>query len=371
MPIGFVRRLARQSLSSAFTPALADNWTTEETSAYSEVTPAAGAVAWGGTVANLDRDFTKTGSTHTALGALLTFVHKPESNSLGQKGSLGGVIVKVTPTYSTGSAAALELWTLAGATWTKRRRVPLATLCRTGETIIVDLTGPILSTDLVDAYWVTMDPDLPGDTLSWVVLHAYGVCLNDPVTPPCPPGTPPEDCGAPECGVDVEDWTCLDPPDETDPAPAADPFVLPPIPVKIPFPPARLGCTAGQAPFNVLRFTFGEIPTGGSILVTAVAAQGITFVQGFTQTISAPGDMDWKVLSGFNFTPGPAQVFPTRTAWDPALVVLSFYPKVDTSDMVFTFQLQLAGSAFATAGALLDILTYFWTYGFRNDYTCF
>lgn len=367
MPIGFVRRLARLSLTSEAVPVLAENWTTEETTTYVPATPAVGAVAWGGTIANLDRDFTKTGSTRTALGALLTFVHKPEANALGQHGSLAGAIVKVAVTYAAGSTAALELWSLKGVTWTKRRRVAIAQLARSGDVVVFDLTGPVLDTSDVDAYWVTLAPDLGTETLTWTILHLFGICPNDPVTPDCPPGTPPENCAAPECGVDVEDWVCQPPPDEPA-APTTDPFVLPPIPVKIPFPPSRLGCSGGQPPFNVLRMTFGEIPTGGSILVTAVSAQGVTFVQGYTQTISAPGDLDWKVLSGFHFTPGPAEVFPVSSAFAAALG--PNYPKVDPTGMVFTFQLQLAGSAFAVAGVLLDILTYFWTFGYRNDYVC-
>lgn len=367
MPVGFIRRLARQSLSNANIPALADNWTTQQTTTYVPATPAVSPGVWGGTVADLDRVFTATGSGYTVKGALLTFVHKPETNSLGQKGSLSGVIVKIQPTFIPNSRPAIELWSLKGATWTKRRRVALGGLVRTGEMVVLDLTGPTFSTDDVDAYWVTLAPDDAGDTVSWLALHVYGICPNDPVTPDCPPGTPPADCGGPECGVDVASWVCLDPPVE--PTAPTVPFVLPPILVKVQFPPARLGCgVPNQPPFNILRMFFGELPGGGSVTVRVVNGQGIIFAEGVTQTIAAAGNMDWTVLTGFFFSPAPAQVFPTANAWPIGLGPL--YPRVDTSSMVFEFTRKLDGTLFSVAGNLLDILMYAWTTGFACTVVC-
>ena len=357
MPIGFIRRLARQSFHTTYVtgvnsaPALTDNWTTEETTTYDAMDPADSPAPWGGTVANLDRDFTLTGSTHAALGLLATFVNKPEAAG-GVSGSLAGAIVKVIPTFAAGSACALELWTLQGSTWTKRRRVPLGTLVRSGDTIIIDLTGPVLGTSAVDAYWITLAPDIGTETLTWVSCHLYGICPNDPVTPDCPPGTPPEDCGAPECGVDFEDWVCLDPPEEPDPpAVTGTPFAFPPVLVKIPNPTythVSLGYFHNCPRPTEIRMYFGELPRGGSVKVTVANANGVEFAEGVEQTISAPGTMTWTVAVGFHPTNAPA-----TNALPPAA-------ESPTTDFLFTRQLE--ASAFAAAGNLLDILTYFWTY---------
>lgn len=355
MPVGFIRRIARQSFRTTYVagvssaPTLQDNWTVQETTTYVPATPANGAAAWGGTVADLDRELTATGSTHAALGALLTFITKPEANSLGQRGSFGGVVIKVIPTFAAGSACAIEVWSLKGAAWTKRRRVPLGRLVRSGDTIVLDLTGPVLDTLDVDAYWITLALDIGTETLTWVACHVYGICPNDPVTPDCPPGTPPADCDAPECGVDVTDWTCQSPPEETDPP---DPFVFPPILVKIPNPTSYTHISLGYfhncpRPTEIRMF-FGELPSGGSVKVTVANANGVTFAEGVEQTIAAPGTMTWTVATGFH-----AQNAPATQALPPAA-------EAATTDFLFTR--QLSASAFAVAGNLLDILLYFWTY---------
>lgn len=349
--MGGVRRIARQSFHTTFVsgsdsaPVLTDNWTTQQTTTYDANDPADSPAAWGGTVANLDRDLTATGSTHAALGALLTFVNKPNFVA-------GGGIVKVQVSYPAGSTCALEVWSLAGATWTKIRRIGIAGIVRSGESIILDLSAPILAAANADALWITLAPDVGTETLTWTILHLYGICNDDPVTPDCPPGTAPEECDGPECGVDVETWVCLDPPEEPDPAPPTDPFTLPPILVKVPNPTTYV--QSGASWFHncprptELRMFFGDLPSGGSVTVTVANAGGLTFVEGTAQTISAPGTMTWTVLSGFRAANSGA---------DPA-----FPPAAVTPTCDFFFTRKLAGSAFAVAGNLLDILMYFWTY---------
>lgn len=368
MPVGFIRRLARTSAESGNTLTTVENWTTQETDTYDANDPADGPAPYGGTVANLDRVLTATGSGYTVLGLLLTFVNKPPGNQFGQTGSFGGVIVKVTPTFPTGSTAALEVWSLQGSTWTKRRRIPLAGLVRSGETVVIDALGPVLATTAVDAYWVTLAPDIGSETITWLACHVYGICLNDPVTPDCPPGTEPEECDGPECGVDYESWVCLDPPEE--PNPPSFPFTLAPIPVKIAFPPARAGCSSSEPPFNRLTMTFGDIPSGGSVVVTAPV--GYVFTEGSEQTISAPGDLTWTIESGIPFSPGGPGVivFPTSTQWPAALG--PNYSRLFTNEdgMTFLFTRRLDASVFATAGNLLNILMYYWTTGYEVTYVC-
>lgn len=356
MPVGFIRRISRQSFTTTFVsgsnsyPALTDNWTTQQTATYVPATPAVGAAAYGGTVTDLDRELTATGSGYTIFGLLLTFLHKPPTNSLGQAGSFGGVIVKVTPTFTAGSTAAFEVWSLKGAVWTKRRRIALAGLVRSGETIVIDATGPVLSTTDVDAYWITLAPDIGTETLTWLAVQVYGICLNDPVTPDCPPGTPPADCDAPECGVDVLTWLCLDPPAEPIPAPTPNPFVFPPVLVQVPNPTTYV--KSGINYFHncprptLIVMHFGLIPGGGSVTVTPKPTNFVTFVEGASQTISAAGDMTWTVLSGF---------VAANSGSDPALP-----PAVIQATTDFLFTRQLDGTAFAVAGNLLDILMYYW-----------
>lgn len=371
MPVGLIRRLARQSFRLAAyvpgvnvqNPSLQDNWTTEETDTYIPATPADGPLPWGGTVADLDRVLTATGSGYTVLGALLTFLYKPETNNLGQLGSFGGLIVKVQPTFPAGSTAALEVWSYRAAnmTWTKRRRIPLAGLVRSGEVVVIDATGPVLPTSEVDAYWVTLAPDIGTETITWLAIHAYGICPTDDKTSDCPAGTPPEQCAAPQCGVNVTSWLCQDPPEEPDPpATPTDPFVLPPIIVGVPMPTTYTKVGAAYfhdcpRPTRIQMF-FGEIPSGGSVTVTVANAAGILFAEGVQQVISAPGTMTWTVTTGFH-----AANAPLTQALPPAAV---------TAELTFLFTRQLDDTAFAVAGNLLDILMYFWTYALGYVEVC-
>lgn len=358
--MGGVRRIARQSYRTVFIPltsalpTLTNNWSTQETTTYNSALPADAPTPWGGTVADLDRVLTETGSTHTALGALLTFSFKPTS--------FAGAIIKAQVTFPTGSACAIEVWTKAGATWTKQRRVPVAGIVRSGETFILDLATPSLALApvAVDAMWITLAPDVGTETLTWTILHVYGTCADDPVTPNCPPGTAPESCDGPECGVDVEDWVCLDPPEEPVPAPTPDPFVLPPILVQVPNPDDYV--KSGTKYFHncprptVIVMLFGDLPGGGSVVVDVANANGVLFVEGTQQTISSPGTMTWTVLSGFKA--GNANAAP---ALPPSQVSA-------TTDFFFTRKLD--GSAFAVIGNLLDILMYFWTYNWGYVEVC-
>jgi hypothetical protein len=283
-------------------------------------------------------------------------VYKPEANIFGQHGSFGGAIVKIQPTFGAGSTAAIEVWTLAGATWTKRRRVTLPNLCRSGETIVIDLTGPVLDTDQVDAYWITLAPDVGTETITWLACHLYGICPNDPVTPDCPPGTPPEECDAPQCDIDIATGVCRK--DTGDP----DPFHFPPIPVKIPNPGSY--SKSGSDYFHncprptVLRMIFGDIPSGGSVTVTVANAHGVTFAEGFSQVISAPGNMDWTVATGF-------------LAKNPGVIQPAFPPRQLEPTTDFVFSRQLAGVEDLVAlGNLLNILVYWWTYDFAYVEVC-
>lgn len=368
MATGFIRRLARQSYRTTYVshansqPTLQDNWTVQETTTYDANNPAASPAPWGGTTSDLDREFTATGSTHLAMGMLLTFLFKPETNNLGQHGDLAGAIAKVIPTFADGSACALELWTLLGSAWTKRRRVALGGLVRSGETLIEDLTGPVLDTDQVDAYWITLAPDLGTETLTWVEAHLYGVCLNDNTTPACPPGTDPEDCAAPQCGVNVATWLCQDPPGEPN-APTV-PFILPPIIVPIPNPDTYVLATLHGHPAyfhdcprpTQLRMLFGLLPGGGSVTVTVKDPAGCTFVEGFSQVISSPGEMTWTVATGF---------LAANSGAAPALPPSQEFP---TTTWLFTRQLD--GTVFSVAGNLLDILTYYWTFAVAYVEVC-
>lgn len=365
--MGGVRRVPRQSYRTTFValtntvPVLSDNWTTQETTTYNALLPADSPAPWGGTVADLDRAFTAVGSTHTALGALVTFVQKPDQ--------IAGALVKVQATFDPGSACALEVWTLDGATWTKRRRVPIAGLARSGETVILDLTSPVLEADLVDAMWITLAPDIGTETLTWTLLHVYGTCDDDLTFLDCPPATLPEDCDGPECGVDIATWLCLDPPQEPtpggvppepNPPPTSPPFVLPPILVPVLNPTTFV--KSGTKYFHdcprptLIVMLFGELPSGGSVTVTVANAHGVLFVEGTSQTIAAPGTMTWTVLSGF---------VAANAGADPSLPPAA----VDaTTDFFFTRTLD--GSAFAVAGNLLGILTYFWTYNIGYSEVC-
>lgn len=341
--MGGVRRLARQSLKvtpvplATTYPVLTDNWTTQETTTYNPLLPADAPAPWGGTIAALDRDLTQTGSTYTVLGALLTFVAKPNF--------FAGPIIKVQVTFALGSTCALEVWTKAGSTWTKRRRVSVAGQARSGETIVWDLSSFLLPAVNCDAMWITLAPDVGTETLTWTCLHAYGICNDDRGFTDCPPGTPPGDCDEPGCDIDITTGKCRE--DTDDP----DPFIFPPTIYKLPNPTTYVA-TAGTY-FHVcprptvVRMHFGDIPGGGSVTVTPVPTSNVTFVEGASQTISAPGDMDWTVATGFH----------SLGSLTPALYPAALIPTMD-----FVFTRQLAGiEAAVVLGNLLNILTYWWT----------
>lgn len=373
--MGGVRRIARQSFETvqvfhvSSAPTLTDNWTTEETTTYNELLPANAPAAWGGTLTNLDRVMTATGSTRTALGALLTFVTKPDQ--------ISGAILKVQVTYAVGSACHLELWTKSGSTWTKTRRVSVAPLARSGDTFVLDLTTPIFEAADVDAIWITLAPDLGTETLTWTCLHLYGVCNNDPVTPNCPPGAEPTSCDPIECAMDPITGICLGEPDDTDvgggdppttpPTPITDPIPLPPIivPVAMPTSPVKSGADWFQncpRPTKIIMY-FGDIPGGGSVTVTLANAHGLTFtaVLGvppviYSQTIAAPGTMEWCVSEGFRYFNGPAT---------PALP-----PARETPTIEFLFTRKMAASNLVAAASMFDILMYWWTVGIAYVEVC-
>jgi len=359
--MGGVRRVARESYQTTYvplatsTPVLTENWTTQETTTYNDLDPANAPGVWGGTKADLDRILTATGSGYTVKGALLTWVHKPNF--------LAGVVIKVAVSYSVGSTCAIEVWAKAGSTWTKHRRVPIAGIARSGDTLVLDLSAPLLAPANCDAYWITLAPDTGTETLTWYVLHAYGICNDDSVTPPCPPGALPAGCDAGECDADVLTFLCKDVPDDP-----IDPIiVLPPILVKIPNPTSYVkasgkyfhGCPRPTAIF----MTFGDIPNGGSVTVTSVPTNLGTFDSVYPpttavtqQTISAPGAMEWHVLAGFQAANGGA-----AAALPPAAI----FPTTD-----FLFTRQLDGPAVIAVANLLDILTFFWTYNFAYVEVC-
>jgi hypothetical protein len=345
--MGGVRRLARESLvrpsyvplSNVQLPVMTENWTTQETTTYNALLPADSPGVWGGTKANLDRILTATGSTYTVRGALLTFVTKPDV--------VAGPIIKVQVSYAAGSACAIEVWTKAGATWTKRRRVAVAGVVRSGETIVLDLSGFLVLAANCDAIWVTLVPDIGTETLTWTCLHLYGICNDDPVTSDCPAGTPPEDCDEPGCLINIDTGVCED--DTGTP----DPFIFPPEQiVKIPNPTTFVKSGNGYIhacprPTKIVM-TFGDIPGGGSVVVTPVPTSNVTFAEGASQTISAPGDLTWTVLTGY------------AVQNQIALPALYPAPLIPTTD--FLFVRQLAGIENLVAlGNLLDILMYWWT----------
>jgi len=374
--MGGVRRVTRTSYLTVHNPpnisvpTLVENWTTQETTAYNSALPADSPAAWGGTLTDLDRPFTATGSGHTALGALLTWVYKPDR--------IAGVQIKVTPTFLTTESPVLELWTLKSATWTKRSRVALTPLVRSGESLVLDLTSPVLDAVDVDAIWVTLVPTAT-EALTWTILHCYGVCNTDPVTPACPPNALPSDCDNVTCDVDPTAWECMDFPEDTGgcpedcpdggppiPTPTPDPLTLPPILIQIPM--ARIGTRTSlgyfypcPAPTDIVML-FGDLPSGGSVTVTVANSYGILLSATqagapiTSQTIAAPGAMYWWAVGGFSPTN-----YPTNTNLPPAQIT----PTID-----FFFTRQLAGSAWHVAGNLLDILMYFWTYELRYMQVC-
>jgi len=382
--VGGVRRVPRPSTETIYhaspTPVttLAANWTIQQTTTYVEMTPAVGPGAWGGTLTDLDRVLTATGSGTTALGALITWVVKPDS--------IAGVVLKIQPTYLSTELPFLEVWTLDGIVWTKRNRIALSSRVRSGETLIVDLTSPVLDAAVVDAMWITLVPS-GTETLTWLILHTYGICNADPITPPCPPGTPPSKCDNVTCDVDPTDWVCLPFPDDTGgcpddcpdgapgPTPPTDPLLLPPIIVPIAMPDTYLSFLGSvhkvlfhdcPAPQNI-TMSFGELPSGGSVTVTVQPGLSIQFsaTNGgpavTSQTIAVAGDMEWWVVAGTGYNAYPAAAIPVPNYLPPREI---------TPTISFLFTRQLAGTVWEVAGNLLDILMYFWTTAIKYPEIC-
>lgn len=295
-----IRRLSRFFYNET-TGALTTAWTTQATTTYDSNNPAASPGSWGSTpqVALLDRDLDATGSLTSHLGALITFSSRPDF--------FWGVIVKVIPTYSTLEDPKLEMWTFDGVTWTKRRRVDMPALVRSGDSVVVDLTLSTPQQD-VQAVWVTLAPTA-AETLSWIALHLYGDCEVQIATPDCPAFSTPPDCSI-DCDTLFPDWDC-DPEDPT--PPPATPFPFPPVTINVPMPHyTKLGnhytdsCPTPNSIF--MRFDIRR-PTAG-VRVSVIFSPGITWSGGLSdpnvvvnsptqQTITGSGTMVWKVDEGF------------------------------------------------------------------------
>lgn len=347
------RQLARTYQSGVDT---AVNWTTQATTTYDRNNPAQDPMTWGTAVeiGYLDRRFTATGNETTHLGLLATFVNKPDRTFYGAQ-------VKVRPTYTGTANPFLECWTLLGTTWTLRRRVNVRAIARSGDTIVQDLTfDGLRAEDRPDAIWITLDT-ATDVSLTWLVCHLYGDCTSDPVTPDCPPGVDPEDCNVPECSADPTDFICTPIPLPPD-LPPTDPFPFPPILIDIGMPTTYVleddGSYSHACPGPTgIRMTFGELPTGGSVVVTLVDAAGLVFAEGTQQTISAPGVMNWTISQGY----GPLN---PNIGSGSALGYLP--PREVTDHVTFSFT-RKAASPFT----LLDILVYFWTYDLVYEELCY
>ena len=340
--MGGVRRVPRMSNVTTYAPpaisepVLTANWTIQKTTTYVEVTPATGPVAWGGTLTALDRTMVSTGSGYAALGALITWVHKPDS--------IAGVVIKIQPTYLTTEIPFLEMWTLDGAVWTKRNRQALSSQVRSGETRVFDLTSTIYAADTVDAIWITLVPS-GTETLTWLVLHTYGVCDNDSVTAKCRPGDLPEDCGIIECDADVETWLSVT---------SCGAVSLAPLRVLVPMARSNLvqelvtkSMTYYATSVNFrhnhispnpkyVSMYFPDLIAGTSVTVDVVNSHGIPLAATdigaavTSQTISAAGYLEWWVVPGGGFAPTN----------NPTL--FDNLPPIDlTPDMEFLFTLHV------------------------------
>lgn len=164
-----------------------------------------------------------------------------------------GVIAKIRPTYdySAGEDPYFEMWTynptlVEGVPegWRLRSRVQLASGfvgCPSGKLKYFDfrLAVPL---ENVTQVWVTMDPGKVGTpTNSFMAIHCFGRCMNDPIIDGKCENDPTIACIDPGCESDLE--TCLTPlvdcinhPDLCRIPPFDDPGG-PPIPDPIPPPP--------------------------------------------------------------------------------------------------------------------------------------
>jgi hypothetical protein len=336
------------------------NWIIQATETYDSDDPAADPVNWGteAELAFLDRQFTATGSQVEHLGMLLTFVG-PDAKPTR---SFAGAQVKIQPTYDDGTDPYLECWTLLGATWTLRRRIAIAAIARSGDTVVQELIfDPALfaSDEAVpDAIWITLNTAVDV-SLDWLVCHLYGDCTLDPETP-CPPGTEPGDCGTIDCAAEPEAFECIPIPLPPD-LPPLDPFEFPPILVDVLMPTTYAnteGVWSHPCPGPTgIRMYFGDLPTGGSVTVTIVDAAGLEFFEGTSQTISAAGVMNWSISAGFGGN---------DAAIGSGAAAGYLPPREVTHHVRFAFTRSQA-SPFT----LLDILLYFWTYDLTYEEACF
>jgi hypothetical protein len=338
------------------------NWTTSATETFDRNDPAEDPVTWGtaAEIAYLDRPFTATGNLVDHLGMLCTFGGadtRPDR-------AFWGAQVKIQPTFTGDAAPFLELWTLLGATWTMQRRVSIPALARSGDVVVVDLLlrEALLAADdaLPDAVWIALDT-ATDVTLNWLVCHLYGDCTLDP-TFGCLPDVDPENCDTPECAVDPDDWICTPLPLPPE-VPPLDPFEFPPVTVDVLMPAtyqvAEDGSYTHVCPGPTgIRMYFGDLPGGGTVVVTLVDSAGLVFAEGTTQTVSLPETViDWTVDQGYG------QSDPDIGAGS----ALGYLPPIEVTRYVrFSFT-RTAADPFT----LLDILAYFWTYDLTYEEVCF
>lgn len=316
-----LRRFVRgTSTATGANANFAPNWSLSATESYADpntTDPDSIDVSWGTDpeVATQDQDLTQTTGQKTHLGALIKF-------TAGAPDQFGGALVKLKPTYAVGETPLLEMWTYDGSTWTLRRRVQITNVSflgtRTGEAKVFDL---ILSQSLtgVTKVWITMAPSAPTGTQAnaFLGVHLYGACNEEVVIPDGnrrlpDPGYPNAGSSVPECqDMDPTLYSCSDPPGDGTPTTFAfPPFTLPLNTndfLATNFSRRLYTCPQKKA----FAFYFGNIPSGGSIRVTAhvvnypglkfndaVGAGGSTVT---TQTISADGVMIWWVEPGTGF----------------------------------------------------------------------
>lgn len=152
-----------------------------------------------------------------------------------------GVIAKIRPTYDfiqNGEDPYLEMWTHDGVTllWTLQRRVQLINPFSgvpSGKLKYFDfrLDVPL---DNVSEVWVTMDPGSVGaPTNSFMALHVFGRCMNDPIINGSCENDPTVECLPPGCEDDLEACTtpvvdCISNPDACKIPPFDDPKGPPP-----------------------------------------------------------------------------------------------------------------------------------------------
>lgn len=367
------------------------NWTVESTTTYNGADPADSPVAWGGDETDLERDFRATTNPETSLGALITFTPNVPDG-------FGGVLVKVSVTYTTESPR-LELWTHSGSTWTLRRSILVSNIvvgARSGEAKVYDL---LLSSQLddVDQVWVTLKPT-GAESMDFIALHPYGSCDTDINLPTCENFTggciPEIECLDPTTWVTNPD--CEPPePSEVDGSCEDCPFPDPNPEGTIEFPPFVLDI-AGEAasqytfistfgwgytvvcgaitpgtrlPAVGFDMIFGDIPTGGSVLVEYIPESTVQFNDDasslyapstdpavYSQEISAAGTMVWRIVQGTGFTTpfGGVQADSINGGLFPPPAVVP------------TYKFRFTPKGTLNVLQLFDILAFFWTTEIRR-----